>query len=252
MSPQICFGRVMHARLSPRRNVFTYPVFFLRIPLSKITTLSRLIFSVNRWNIFSLQYKDYGPRDGTDPGIWIRALLRRYDVREANGEIILQTFPRVLGYVFNPINFWFCHDSSEKLRAVVCEVNNTFGERHNYLLMHEDGRDISSGDVLTARKVFHVSPFCKLNGNYAFQFRSSEHGCSARIDYEDSERQVLRTGISGRLSAYSTSKLAKAFFLYPCMTLMIILRIHWQAMRLWARGVPHYPKPLPPQQETTK
>lgn len=252
MSPEIHFGRVMHARLCPRRNAFAYPVFFLRIPLSEMSSLNRVIFSVNKWNLFSFHYRDFGDRDGSNPVGWIRGLLRENGVGKADGEIVLQTFPRVLGYVFNPVSFWFCHDASGKLRAVVCEVNNTFGERHNYLLVHEDGRAICPNDNLTAKKVFHVSPFCKVSGIYTFKFRSSERQCYAKIDYDDSSRQVLRTAIFGKAYRFSTWNLTRAFFLYPLMTLMVVLRIHWQAIRLWIRGVPFYSKPLPPQQETTK
>jgi DUF1365 family protein len=175
VKPTIYFGNVMHARLRPRRNSFRYRVFFLRLPLSKLNDISNPLFSVNRWNLFSFQFSDHGARDGTPPEPWIRELLLREGVHTADGEVVLQTFPRVLGYVFNPVSFWLCHDRDGGLRAILCEVNNTFGEHHNYLLAHPDGSLIEPDDVLEARKVFHVSPFCDIKGKYVFRFRSRQH-----------------------------------------------------------------------------
>jgi uncharacterized protein len=136
MTPEICFGGVMHARLRPRRNVFRYRVFFMRLPLSRLGRLRNFFFSINRWNLFSFHYADHGARDGSSPERWIRRLLASEGIENADGEVVLQTFPRVLGYVFNPVSFWLCHDRDGGLRAILCEVNNTFGEHHNYLLTH--------------------------------------------------------------------------------------------------------------------
>jgi len=169
-----------------------------------------------------------------------------------DGEVVLQTFPRVLGYVFNPISFWLCHDRDGGLRAIVCEVNNTFGEHHNYLLVHPDGRPITRDDVLEARKVFHVSPFCEVNGKYTFRFRVDHPLCHININYDDPHGRLLLTAMWGTAAALNAAGLLKAFFLYPWMTLGVMARIHLQALKLWARGVPYVPKPLPPRQETTR
>ena len=252
MKPQVCFGGVSHARLKPRRNAFRYRVFFLRLPLSQLKRAQSLLFSINRWNLFSFHYADHGARDGSPPEQWVRTLLDREGVNTADGEIVLQTFPRVLGYVFNPVSFWFCHDRAGGIRAIVCEVNNTFGEHHNYLLTHPDAAPIKPDDVLETRKVFHVSPFCEVAGKYTFRFRAGEPDSSVHIDYDDGEGRLLRTAIWGRATALSPRRLFKAFFLYPWMTVGVMARIHWQALKLWLSGVPYIPKPLPPQQETTR
>ncbi|NIO40965.1 MAG: DUF1365 family protein [Burkholderiales bacterium] len=242
----------MHSRLRPRRNAFRYRVFFLRLPLSKLNEIRCALFSVNRWNLFSFHFRDYGARDGSPPEPWVRELLAQEAVYGADGEVVLQTFPRVLGYVFNPVSFWLCHDRGGGLRAIVCEVNNTFGEHHNYLLVHPDGRSIKSDDLLEARKVFHVSPFCKIEGKYSFRFRSEPSSCDVKIDYDDSQGRLLLTAIWGKAHPFNFFGMVRAFFLYPCMTLGVIARIHLQALKLWFRGVPYVPKPLPPQQETTR
>ena len=119
MKAALYFGGVMHARLRPRRNAFRYRVFFLRLPLSRLAEAKNSLFSINRWNLFSFHFSDHGARDGTDPELWIRQLLDREGVDRADGEVVLQTFPRVLGYVFNPVSFWFCHDRSGGLRAIL-------------------------------------------------------------------------------------------------------------------------------------
>lgn len=252
MMSTIFFGRVTHARLRPKRNVFRYGVFFLRLPLSRIRRLSMPLFSVNRWNLFSFYFRDHGARDGSPPEPWIRGVLASEGVTEADGEIVLQAFPRMLGYVFNPVSFWFCHDRRGAIRAILCEVNNTFGEHHNYLLLAPDRGPIATQQELTARKVFHVSPFFKVEGTYRFRFSGNEHDCAIRIDYRDRHGWLLLTSISGTAAPITVTTLIQAFVLYPWMTFGVIARIHWQAAKLWLKGVRYVRKPIPPQQETTR
>jgi DUF1365 family protein len=227
-------------------------VFFLQAPLSALEALRGPLFSLDRWNLFSLHRSDHGPRDGGDLEPWIRALLASEGVTAADGEIVLQAFPRVLGYVFNPVSFWLCHDREGGLRAVLAEVNNTFGERHNYLVAHPDGQPIRPGDTLEARKVFHVSPFFPVQGRYRFRFAGGSRFSAAFIDYDDAEGPVLRTSISGRAAPLETRGLLRAFFGYPAFTLGVVARIHWQALKLWWKGVPFFRKPSPPLVETTR
>lgn len=252
MSPQLFHGAVLHTRLRPLRNAFRYRVFFLRFALSELHSLDNAVFSINRWNLFSFHYRDHGARDGSHPGSWIRALLAQESLKEADGEIWLQAFPRMLGFVFNPISFWLCHDKGGALRAVLCEVNNTFGEHHHYLLAHPDHRPILGSDIMKATKVFHVSPFCDIAGEYRFQFNVDKASTHIRIDYDDPEGKLLLTAISGKSSTYGAPTLIRAFVLYPWMTLGVVARIHLQALRLWIRGVPWFAKPLPPSQELTR
>ena len=251
--PQIAFGRVMHRRLRPVHHHFAYGVFFLRVPLSQWESSGRRWLSLERWNLLSLYRADFGPRDGSDLEAWMRALLAAQGLAEvADGEIVLQAFPRVLGFVFNPIAIWHSHDRDGRVRAVLCEVSNTFGERHNYLLAHPGGAPIGAAEWLRAAKVFHVSPFCAIEGHYRFRLPSEERYPTARIDYHDADGLLLVTALHGRARALTEANLLRAFFGYPWMTLGVVARIHWQALRLWLRAVPWFTKPEPPMKETSR
>ncbi|MEO8164496.1 MAG: DUF1365 domain-containing protein [Betaproteobacteria bacterium] len=252
MNPRLFHGSVFHARLRPRRNAFRYRVFFFRVPLSQLHRLENPVFSINRWNLFSFHYRDHGARDGSHPRAWVRGVLEEHGLHEADGEIWLQAFPRMLGYVFNPVSFWLCHDRAGALRAVVCEVNNTFGERHLYLLAHPDQRPILASDTMTARKVFHVSPFCHVAGEYRFQFSVVQDATHIRIDYADLDGKLLLTAVTGKGAPFNAAGLLRGFALYPGMTFGVIARIHLQALRLWIKGVPWITKPAPPSKELTR
>lgn len=250
--PRLYLGRVIHRRLRPAANRFSYRVFYLGVPLSRVEALENRWFSVNRANLFSLRFADYGAQDGSHPLAWIRGLLADAGIDRADGEIWLQTFPRVLGYVFNPVSFWYCEDREGGVRAILCEVNNTFGERHRYLLAHADGRPIRRGETLGARKVFHVSPFNPVSGEYRFRFEMPGERSLARIDYCDADGDILHTSISGTAVPYSSAALLRAFFGYPWMTVGVIARIHWQALRLLGKRVPFFSKPVPPGDYVTR
>jgi DUF1365 family protein len=257
--PQICFGQVRHQRLRPAVNAFQYGVYFMRLPLRTMEQdeFDALFCSRNRFNLLSFHDADHG--DGQQPLIeWIDALLKSEGINDADGEVWLQAFPRVLGYVFNPVSFWFCHQKNGALRAVLCEVRNTFGERHCYLL--DIGSDMPYGAELTAKKVFHVSPFCKVEGGYRFRFMRAirpqgnreVETTIARIDYDDIHGPLLLTSVTGKAAALSDRMIAKAFFTNPLMTLGVIAKIHWQALRLWLKRVPFFSKPAIPQHEVTR
>ncbi|RBA23029.1 DUF1365 domain-containing protein [Herminiimonas fonticola] len=264
--PQLCFGSVSHRRLRPVAHAFNYGVYFMRLPLRSMANthfdmnrLSRL-FSHNRFNLLSFHDKDHGD-DMQTPLEWIDGLLEREGIKDADGEIWLQAFPRVLGYVFNPVSFWFCHRSDGQLRAVLCEVRNTFGERHRYLL--DTGEAMPYGIELTARKIFHVSPFCEIKGDYRFRFMRTtqtyvddrdglaEHTV-ARINYDDDAGPLLLTSLSGISRPLSNGVVAQAFFRYPLMTFGVVVKIHWQALRLWIKHVPFFRKPQPPSHEMSR
>lgn len=252
----IGFGSVRHARLRPAAHRFAYPSFFLRLPLRVLDgrPWSMRWLARNRFGLFAFNDADHG--DGGAPLAWVDGVLARAGIADANGEVWLHTFPRVLGYVFNPVSFWFCHRADGALRAVVCEVNNTFGERHCYLLAHDDGRPLRWGEELTATKVFHVSPFCAVSGRYRFRFMLARGDDAlspaglqrfvARIDHDDAQGPLLLTSIEGRLAPLTDRALLRAFFSYPGFTLGVIGRIHWQALRLWLKRVPFFRKPAPP------
>ena len=255
-TPQLCFGTVRHSRLRPVSNLFEYGVYFLRMPLRAIGSrdLGGRFFSRNRFNLLSFHDQDHG--DGKTPLVtWIDQLLRSEGVDDADGEIWLQAFPRVLGYVFNPVSFWFCHRHDGALRAVVCEVRNTFGEKHCYLL--DIGTTMQYGVELTARKIFHVSPFCAIEGGYRFRFMRTQRASEsertvARIDHDDNSGPLLLTSISGTAATLTTASTLRAFFSYPLMTFGVVIRIHFQALKLFIKRVPFFSKPLPPSGELSR
>jgi DUF1365 family protein len=248
--PRLLIGQVMHRRLRPVGNAFTYPVFYVQLPVAGLAAARCAIFSVDRSNILSFQQKDHGPRDGSPLLPWIQSRLRERGL-PADGEITLQCFPRMFGYVFNPVSFWFCRDRAGELITVLAEVSNTFGGHHSYLLHNPDGAPLRDGQLLHADKAFHVSPFCEIEGGYRFRFHLQGNCQIVRIDYDDAEGELLRTSISGKPLAWSARALLGAFLRMPLLTAGVMARIHWQALMLWQKGVPFYGNktdhPLPEQ-----
>lgn len=256
--PFIGFGSVRHARSRPAEHRFAYRSFFLRLPVRALTPQvdwGLRFLGHNRAAPFSVRDADHG--DASTPLAWIERVLTEGGVADADGAIWLHTMPRVLGYVFNPVSFWLCHRADGALRAVVCEVNNTFSERHCYLLAHSDGRPLTWGEELQASKAFHVSPFCDVKGHYRFRFMLTGQADAAgagprfvaRIDYyEDANAStpLLATSVEGRLEPVTDRALARAFFAYPLFTFGVVARIHWHALRLWLKRVPFFSKPAPP------
>lgn len=235
----------MHRRLSPRANEFNYRAFFLCVPLSSVEdgSLSEHI-AVDRPGLAGFRTADHGDRKGGGLGRWARETLARHGLGGDVAEIRLVCMPRILGYVFNPVSFWLCEDGDGGLRAVLCEVNNTFGETHCYVCAHADGRPIRRGDPLEARKEFHVSPFLERSGTYRFRFSRRDGRLAIRIDHHDGQgRPVLQTSIAGTLSPLTKGALRRALLRHPLLTLRVTWLIHWQALRLLARGMRHIPKP---------
>jgi len=266
-TPLIGFGQVSHSRLRPTRHAFVYPTYFLMLPMRSLqkAALQPSAWHINRPGLLSFFETDHG--DGRPPEqggalAWLDELLAREGIHDATGEVWLHTYPRVLGFTFKPVSFWYCHraptDQGGALRAIVVEVNNTFGERHCYVL--ENPR---YGVEQRADKVFHVSPFNPVQGHYRFSFLRSQQGEQARIqasiDYFDaassapestdqaSDTALLKTSISGTLQPITTALLRHALWRYPALTLGVVLHIHTQALRLWLKKVPFFRKPAPPQ-----
>src|SRR5690606_14486018 len=193
----------------------------------------------------------HGARDGSPLLPWIRQQLAARGVDFPLGEVVLQTFPRLFGYVFNPVSFWFCHDTEGRLRAVLCEVNNTFGESHNYLVHHADLRPIVSGEVLEAQKVFHVSPFFPVSGVYRFRFLEQAGLGGVNIEYREAGQLALLAHVGGRAHALAPGRLLSSLLRFPLMTLGVMVRIHWHALHLWRKGAVFHRKPNPPLERTT-
>lgn len=247
--PLIGFGTVWHRRVRPVKHEFSYPSYFVLLPMRSLRKQPCPALARNRWGWLSFHDRDHGTGDG-DSLSWFEALLEHEEIVDADGEIWLQTFPRVAGYVFKPVSFWYAHRADGSLAAVVAEVNNTFGERHAYLLA---GPQLAWGAEVTARKAFHVSPFCSIEGRYSFRFDLlSEDGrparSVARVDLHDDQGPLLQTSVAGSMVALTGATIRRAFFGMPLMTLGVIARIHWQALRLWTKRVPLFAKPEPPQQ----
>ncbi|HEX6735439.1 MAG TPA: DUF1365 domain-containing protein [Azonexus sp.] len=234
--PKLCLGHVMHRRLRPAVNAFVYPVFYVQLPVRDLALAECALFSIDRRNLLSFHCQDHGPRDGSPLLPWIEKLLAEHGL-PGDGQIVLQTFPRVLGFVFNPVSFWYCHDGSGQLIAILAEVNNTFGGTHAYLL-HRRGEPLPDGEPMRADKQFHVSPFNEIEGSYRFRFQLERSVQRCRIDYADAEGELLLTAISGKPQPWSAAALLKAFLRMPFLTLGVIARIHWQALKLWRKGVP--------------
>ncbi len=244
----IGFGQVRHTRTRPRRHAFAYPTFFLYLPLRSLRLEPDPALARNRRSALSFHDADHG--DGREDCLaWIDELLAQHGINDASGEIWLHTFPRVLGYVFKPVSFWYCHREDGSLRAVVAEVNNTFGERHCYLL--DQPKD---GHPTRASKAFHVSPFCPVQGEYAFNFMRTPQRVVMRIDYHDEPDApaLLQTSVSGKLVPLSTTTRRHALWRYPAMTLGVIARIHWQALRLWLKKAPFFRQPPAPAHSVTR
>ncbi len=246
---QIGFGTVRHRRTRPWCNAFVYRAFFLRLRVDaplRPQTLRRFgvpLLGIEARGLLSFHASDHGPV-GEDALGWVRGLLARAAL-DADGEIWLHCFPRVLGYAFKPVSFWFCHRADGALIAVIAEVNNTFGDRSAYLL-HDGGARLRPGADLVARKNFHVSPFCEIAGTYRFRFINRTDRCVARIDHEDARGVLLQTSLSGALEPLTARSVAKALVAYPLFGIGVIARIHWQAWRLWRHHVPFVRRPAPP------
>lgn len=246
VKPSILFGDVMHKRFFPKENAFRYSIYYLALPVSKIQkNLENKFFKLNRWGLLSFYDRDHGYRNDESIEAWAREMLTAHNIDKADGEIILVTMPRVFGYVFNPVSFWFCYDKSQILRAVICEVNNTFGETHSYICAHEDQREITQDDILIGQKMFHVSPFLEREGEYQFRFAVKEDKIGAWIDfYDGAGEKKLITSVTGKLENLNEKSSLKAFWGYPLVTIKAISLIHWQAVKLFFKKAEYVPKPI--------
>jgi DUF1365 family protein len=252
---QIGFGQVRHTRLRPRHHAFAYDTFSLLLPMRQLHERSAQGgLAVNRRGAISFFDADHG--DGRTPAqggalAWLEELLQAQGITDARGEIWLQTYPRMLGYTFKPVSFWYCHEASGALRAIVVEVNNTFGERHCYLLDRP-----AAGAELQADKCFHVSPFCRVEGRYRFRFqqaqRSDQPHSVVRVDHDDDKGPLIQTSISAAWQPVSPALLRQALWRYPAMTLMVMARIHWQALRLFLKRTGFHHKPPAPDRFVTR
>jgi DUF1365 family protein len=247
------FGRVMHKRLLPFRHRFVFRVFSLYLDLDELPALSRRlrVLSYNRWNLFGFLDRDHGPRDGSALRPWLDARLAEVGIDLAGGPVRLLCFPRVLGFVFNPLSIWFCHHRSGRLAALLYEVHNTFGEQHCYLIPVDPARQADTPILQSCDKGFYVSPFIGMAATYRFRLAEPGERLAVVIQQATPEGALLVASQTGRRRPLDDATLLRAFLAYPLMTMKVIAGIHWHAYRLWRKGAKLVPRPPAPEHPVT-
>ena len=252
MKSALYFGRVTHTRAFPRRHRLSYGVWYLLLDLDELPALDRSLrgFTVDRPGPVSFHARDHGARDGSPLRPWIEGYLTEAGIDLEGGAIRLLSFPRVLGYVFNPITVWFCHHRDGDLRALLYEVSNTFGERHSYLVPVEGA---TAGDLVRRRfdKELFVSPFIDMAARYDFTTRVPDERVTIAVREAVADGQVLTAVLDAGRAPLTGRTLARAFFGYPLVTAKVIGGIHWEAMKLWIKGAPYRRRGAPPAHPVT-
>jgi len=235
-------ARVMHRRRIAPLYRFVYRVFYLLVDIDRLDELQRRLsfFSQDRFNLLSLHRRDYGDGVGLRP--WAEGLLRGQGIELDGGRIRLLTLPRVLGWSFNPISMWYCEHRDGRLRAVIAEVRNTFGEKHCYVLASGDA-PLPYEQAYEKDKCFHVSPFLDRVGRYRFEL--GEPGERLRVAIHESRDgvPVMDATLAGERRALSDAALLGQLLRMPWMAVKVVAGIHWEALKLWLRGAGYRPKP---------
>jgi DUF1365 family protein len=243
-------GHVMHYRTRPKQHRLRYRIFYLLIDLAELDTLASTLrlFSRNRFNLFSFHDRDHGDGSGRSLAEQVHHQLRIADI-EADGPIRLLTLPRMLGYVFNPLSVYFCHRRDGSLAAILYEVTNTFRQRHNYLIPVAAG----SGRVVrqTSGKSLYVSPFLSGDIRYSFTVLPPGERISVSVTGCDLDGPLIFAKLSGSRQIITDRVLARAFLVYPLLTLKVMLGIHWEALLLWLKGIRLLHRPPAPARSTT-
>jgi DUF1365 family protein len=247
-SASIYRGTVMHARMKPVTHRFTYRVFSLLIDVDALAQADKLspVFSVARFNLLSFAEKDHGPRNGTPLRPYVEKLLAGANVDLRGGRILLLCYPRILGFVFNPLSVYYCYDDKGHLAALLYEVRNTFGEMHSYVAPIETHEIDPSGIKQERDKLFYVSPFLDMTMRYHFRLQPPGETLRVRILEKDQQGPILAATFSGTRQDVNTKTLLQAFFSMPLLSFKIVAAIHWEAARLWVKGLRLTPRPAPP------
>ncbi|KMW60193.1 hypothetical protein AIOL_000346 [Candidatus Rhodobacter oscarellae] len=244
-------GETHHARHGAVENAFRYRVDYLCLDLEAGAGMRPAILRRNRRGLLSLWDSDHGGAPGKGRGAaWVRQVLGDHGLH-LHGRILLVAQPRVLGHVFNPVSFWLCHDEAGALRVVIAEVSNTYGDRHSYFCHRDDLAPITAADTLTARKIFHVSPFQPVEGEYSFRFDIREDRLGIWIDFRSGNGGVYAT-LTGKRAPATTWGLIAACLRRPFGSRRVLGLIHWQALKLWWKGAAFRNRPEPPAQEITR
>jgi DUF1365 family protein len=232
----------MHRRLTPRHHRFKYSVFALLLDLDELPGLDcgLSLFKYNRRGLFSFQDRDHGPTDAGEPRDlkrWLDSLLADAGI-VAKGARRVLCYPRILGYVFNPLSVWFCHDEQGGLKAIVYEVHNTYAERHAYVLpAGDDTRLVRHG----CPKAFYVSPLLSRDCRYHFRIRPPAGDVAVAIHEEEAGLPILNASFAGERRPLTDGMLLKMLLAYPLMTLKVVFAIHYEAVRLMLKGVRRHP-----------
>jgi len=232
----IYVGDVVHKRARPKKHALRYRVFSMLVDLDQLESIDQelRLFSLNRLNFVSLFTRDFGPRDGTSLADFIRARARVAGV-ENIARVRMLAYPRIANFSFNPLTIYFCDDATGQTRFITYEVSNTFGEHHFY----DAAVEAIAGEIQhDAKKAFYVSPFNTLEGNYRFTVRSPGEKVFMGITLSTDEGGLLTAYFDGEQRPLSDRTLIKLLLAYPFMTVKVVLGIHWEALLLWAKGVP--------------
>lgn len=246
----IYHGPVIHERLRPKAHRLRYRVFSLLLDLDELPVLdqSLRLFAHNRSALFSFHDRDHGPATGGALRPWVEDRLRDAGLVPDGGPIRLLCYPRMFGYVFNPLSVFFCYDREGALTAILYEVCNTFKERHTYVLPVSDpARPVIRQ---ACEKRLYVSPFIAMAATYRFRIVPPGDSVNIVIRQEDADGLLLAAAFRGRRRALTDRALAAAALAFPLLTLKIVAGIHWEALKLWLKGLPvlpHHPAPAPVQ-----
>ena len=234
-SSNIYIGKVVHKRFKPKEHFFKYNVFSLLIDLDELEIINNeiRIFSYNKFNLISFFDKDHGPRDGSPVKEWVLKNLETINIFNKNVKIKLLCFPRIFGYVFNPLSIFYIYDDELKLISILYEVKNTFGEQHVYIFKTTNEKVIQNN----CKKKFHVSPFIEMDCEYFFKILKPDNRLSVVIDQFDKEGKIFFASQDGQAIEFNAKNLINSFLSHPLMSFKIILAIHFEAFRLWIKGV---------------
>ncbi len=233
MNSCIYNGVVTHTRFKPVKHFLKYKTFSFYLDLDEIEELHKNnpIFSYNKFNIFSFYDKDHGDRDGKPLKTWVLDNLKKFNINENINNIKLLCYPRIFGYVFNPLSIFYCYEEN-LLKAIFYEVKNTFNEQHTYIFK------VNGNDKIDQRckKKFYVSPFMDMNTYYNFKLLNPNEKLSISIKQTDKEDLILTAVQTGNRKEFSLKQLIINFFRYPLMSIKIISAIHFEALLLWKKG----------------
>ena len=233
MNSCIYNGTVTHTRFKPIRHNLRYKTFSLLLDLDEVEKLDKKlsIFSHNKFNLFSFYDKDHGDRDGSSLKTWVLSNLKKFNIYQNINTIKLLCYPRIFGYVFNPLSIFYCYDNTN-LKAIFYEVKNTFNEQHTYIFKVNNNEKIDQ----KCKKKFYVSPFMDMETYYNFKLLEPNEKLSVYIKQTDNEGTVLTATQTGDKKELSLKQLILNFIKYPLMTIKIISSIHYEALLLWKKG----------------